>query len=146
MRVIRQVSDAEDAPIDLTPIIDLMFTMVIFLFATTTFTEEERDINVKLPETSSSSSLSTATKVIVINVRGNVGEGDPVYTVTNQPTDLGQLRAIVGKAVTENVNQKILIRGDKYAFHGNVANAVGVCREVGIQEVNIGYDFKPIKP
>ncbi len=146
MRILRQSSEAEEAPIDITPIIDLMFTMVIFLFATTTFTEEERDINVKLPETSSASSLSTATKVIVINVRGNVAEGDPVYTVINQPTDLAQLRTILGKAVTENVNQKILIRGDKYALHGNVANAVAVCREVGIQEVNIGYDFKPIKP
>ena len=88
MRILRQASDAEEAPIDVTPIIDLMFTMVIFLFATTTFTEEERDIQVKLPETSSASSLSTATKVIVINVRGNVAEGEPLYTVTNQPADL----------------------------------------------------------
>jgi biopolymer transport protein ExbD len=35
------------------------------------------------------------------------------------------------------------VRGDRRAFHGDVAAAVTACSEMGVKEVNIGYDRKP---
>ena len=106
-----------------------------------------RDIEVSLPDSSAPQSLSSATKLVIINVRSAEGrkEGDPLYLVANQPMTLEQLRDTVRAAVEENVNQEVLIRGDKLAFHGEVAAAVSACREAGVQEVKIGYDFKPLK-
>ena len=35
-----------------------------------------------------------------------------------------------------------MVRGDRNALHGNVANAISVCKQVGIHKTNIGYESK----
>ncbi|MFH1730485.1 MAG: biopolymer transporter ExbD [Planctomycetota bacterium] len=144
---IRREEDSGAAVINISSLLDVMFILIIFFIATTTFKEEELDIEVSLPDSSAPRSLSSATKLVVINVRSAEGrkEGDPLYLVSNQPMTLEQLRDTVRVAVEENVNQKVLIRGDELAFHGEVAAAVSACSEAGVQEVNIGYDFRPLK-
>lgn len=146
MRIPRE-EDSGAAVINISSLLDVMFILIIFFIATTTFKAEELDIEVSLPDSSAPRSLSSATKLVVINVRSAEGrkEGDPLYLVSNQPMTLEQLRDTVRGAIEENVNQKVLIRGDELAFHGEVAAAVSACREAGIQEVNIGYDFRPLK-
>ena len=146
MRIPRE-DESGGTIINISSLIDVLFILIIFFMATTTFKEEELDMAVNLPDSSAPRSLSAASKLIIINVRSAQGrkEGDPLYLVSNEPMTLKQLRDTVTAEVKANVNQKILVRGDELAFHGEVAAAVAACREAGIQEVNIGYDYKPIK-
>ena len=146
MRIPRE-EESGGTIINISSLLDVMFILIIFFMATTTFKEEELDLAVSLPDSSAPSSLSAAAKIVIINVRSAQGrkEGDPIYLVSNQPMTLKQLRDTVAAEVKANVNQKVLIRGDELAFHGVVAAAVSACREAGIQEVNIGYDYKPMK-
>ena len=54
---------AESKPsIELTPIIDMVFLLLIFFLVATTFAQEERDQTVNLPVTSSSNSRDTVGK------------------------------------------------------------------------------------
>ena len=140
----RRTVESEGASISITSLLDVIFILVIFLMATTTFKQQEFDAKVKLPEARAErTALSDAPKVIVINVRrpGEDTEG-AVYIVASRRVVLEQIHDIIKEAVQSNPGQKVLIRGDKYAYHGHVANAIAACREAGVQEVNIGYDFK----
>jgi len=143
----RRTEDANEGIINLESLLDVMFILLIFFMATTTFKEEEYDIMVNLPDTSKKrAALSSATKLIVVNVRSaDRKKEDPLFVVSGRRVDLRQLRKIIADGVKDNANQKVLIRGDKYALHGNVANAVAVCRDGGVVKTNIGYDYVPIE-
>ena len=105
---IRRASEGSDSLIDIAPMVDIMFTLIIFFLATTTFEKEERDVKVNLPESSKSSTLSAAPKVVVINVRE-----DGSYYLGNQAVQLTELQRLMVEAVENKADQKVLIRGDQ---------------------------------
>ena len=134
--------------INITPLLDVMFILLIFFMATTTFKEEEFDIMVNLPDASKKRvALSSASKLIVVNVRGAVDRNpeDPLYVIAGQRVNLLQMRDIVADGVKNNVNQKVLIRGDNHAFWGDGARALATCRAAGVIEANVGFDYNPTK-
>jgi len=130
----------EKTIINVTSLLDVMFILIIFFLATSTLQREENDIAVNLPENSSSGSLSSATKTLVINVRK-----DGAYYLQNSTRTFAEMQKIVDSAAKQNLLQKVLIRGDREALHGNVAAAVRACKSSGIKEANIGYQHVPIQ-
>lgn len=131
---IERSSESSTSIINISSLVDIMFILIIFFLATTTFRQEERDAAVNLPETAGAETLSSSTDVLVVNVRKN---GD--YLLGSQPLDINKLASQMQAAVEENSQQKVLIRGDKQAMHGNVAAAVLACRRAGVKKANIGY-------
>jgi biopolymer transport protein ExbD len=107
--------------------------------------EREFDMMVHLPDAKQKrAALGRPTKLIVINVRAEDRAADEaLYVVSGSRVNLLQLRKIVRDSVEANMDQKVLIRGDKLALHANVANAVAACHDGGVTEANIGYDYKP---
>lgn len=87
---------------------------------------------VNLPETDLT--LSSAVQVLVINIRN-----DGSYYLSDKRMDLDGLNAELMNVVRENPDQKVLVRADRNALHGQVAQAIAACRRVGISEANIGY-------
>ncbi len=144
MRLPRK-TETQGRIINITPLLDVMFILLIFFMATTTFKEEEFDIMVNLPDASKKRAvLSSASKLIVINVRGaDRNKEDPLYVIAGQRVNLLQLRDIVADGVKNNVNQKVLIRGDNHAFWGDGARALATCRAAGVIEANVGFDYNP---
>ena len=136
MRIPREES-SDDNVINISSLLDVMFILIIFFLATATFTEEERDIQVNLPQSAAAQSSTQAPKMIVINVRE-----DGTYHVANQTMDIASLKNTLIEAVSSNPDQKVMVRGDRNALHGNVANAISVCKQVGIHTTNIGYESK----
>lgn len=131
---IRETAEPEGDIINMTPVIDMMFILVIFFALNSVYREEERDIQVNLPANSQSASLSSAPKVIVLNVRKN-----GAYVIGNQQVTLDEIGEKVRSALKEDADQKVLIRADDQALHGYVAQAVAACRFAGVKEANIGY-------
>lgn len=142
---IRRDDENEESIINIESLLDVIFILLIFYMATTTFREQETDARVNLADTTKKmSTLSSKKKTVIINVLGeDRREGDPLYVVSSRKVDLLQLRKIVEDAVKEDPDQKVLIRGDIHAYHGNVARAIAECRQAGITAVNIGFDYNP---
>lgn len=138
---IRRNADDSGSLIDITPLVDMMFTLVLFFLVSTTFTQEERDLEVNLPNAVEGQSLSDATPVITINVRQ-----DGTYFLLDHTMDITQLRQAVAGAVSTKPDQKVLVRGDKLALHGHVAAAVLACKQSGVHQANIGYQLEPSAP
>jgi len=124
--------EGDESIIDVSPLIDIMFILIIFFMVTMTVNEEERDITVNLPNTDKS--LSSAPKAIVINIRK-----DGSYFFGPRRMKLEGIESELSMMLDSNPNQKVLIRGDKEALHGNVAAAIATCKKVGINDANIGY-------
>jgi biopolymer transport protein ExbD len=136
MRIKRQYV-AEKPLVNVIPIVDMMLILIIFLLASTQFAQEERDIQVNLPQVPTGETISdSARAMVVVNVRRDGG-----YVVAGNPITPDELRAMLVKAVAANPSQQVLVRGDKQALHGYVAEAVRLCNAAGIQRANIGYEL-----
>jgi biopolymer transport protein ExbD len=124
--------------INISSMIDVMFILIIFFLATTTFQQEERDIKVNLPEASKAEALSAAPRIIVINVRE-----DGSYFMGDRALQREELQPLIVQALEDNPEQKVLVRGDRNARHGQVAAAVLAAKQAGVHEANIGYQLAP---
>lgn len=127
----------ERPSVNVTPLVDMMFILIIFFLVTTQFQQEERDIQVNLPETRTGETLSSAARsLIVINVRRNGN-----YVIRDKIMSPDELRDLIVQAVARNPDQKVLVRADKQALHGYVAAAIALCKQAGIRHANIGYEL-----
>jgi len=136
MRIVAQQGD-EDLAINLTPLIDMVFLLLIFFLVATTFAQEERDHRIELPRTGEAQPLSAPPQQLIINIRAN-GEmvvGPKVFT------DMATLREMIERVARDDPAREVLIRCDERAFHRYFAEAARLCREAGIPEVKIGYMF-----
>lgn len=144
MRIQRNES-SEESVINISPLLDVMFILIIFFLATATFREEEEsDLEVKLPESAiAPATLSAKPKTIIINVHE-----DGTYLVNNpvshrrEKMDMSALRQELADALKVNPGQKVLVRADRRAYHEAVAQAMARCKEVGYHDASIGYDYK----
>ena len=132
MRIDTTDDTGMDQLIDTSSLVDIMFILIIFFLVTMSFNEEETDMAVNLPETDLT--LSSAVQVLVINIRN-----DGSYYVSDKRMDLPSLNNELMSVVQKNPDQKVLVRADRNALHGQVAQAIAACRRVGISEANIGY-------
>lgn len=133
---IRRESEYQGDIINITSLLDVMFILIIFFLATTTFQREERDVRVNLPEAAVGATLSEAPQVIVINVLENGG-----YQVGQQAMTLEQVRAALVAAIEEKPGHRVLVRGDRAARHGHVADVVLAARQAGVEQAHIGYQL-----
>ena len=134
---IKRSPPARTTIIDITSLVDVMFILIIFFLATSVMASEERDLTVNLPHTSNNDSLSTASRTLVINVRKS-GE----YYVLDGTHTLEQVRGIIQAALKADPDQRVLVRGDREALHGNVAALMSLCKAEGVKNTNLGYEYR----
>ncbi len=115
--------------IEMTPIIDMVFLLLIFFLVTTTYHQIEREIKIGLPEAESGSPISVALRELIINV---TSAGTVI--VSGQEITVDQLRTIITDALEQNPKQKVTIRGDKDASYGQVATVLDACKSAGVDE------------
>ena len=137
MKVI-QPQDDEATGIDVAPLIDILFTLIIFFLVTTTFQEKEKEEEVRLPR-QGGSSLVNKDRPFYINVLQ-----DGTYSVGGEIVKLDDLELKLKLRFEEKPDQKLVLRGDSKAFHGQTASALDVARRVGFSKASIAYDTRPL--
>jgi biopolymer transport protein ExbD len=115
--------------IELMPLIDMVFLLLIFFLVATTFHQEEREIQVALPYASSAGPISANLREIIINVDQ---EGEII--VGGRTIGADELRELVEERVKLNPQQKVAVRGDRGTAYANVVRVLDICKAAGIQE------------
>lgn len=113
----------------MTPIIDMVFLLLIFFLVTTTYHQIEREIKIALPAAESGVPISVALRELIVNVSN---EGTVVVngnTITHE-----QLRTVIADALAQNPKQKVTVRGDQHATYGQVAQVLDICKVAGIDQ------------
>ena len=124
----------EDEPeVNLTPLIDVVFLLLIFFMVSTTFEHQSR-IQIELPEaTASPEELEEESLEIVIDAQGRyfIGEEQVVNT------ELKTLKSAISKAVGDRGTVPVTIRADASTPHQAVITALDATSQLGLTKISL---------
>lgn len=126
-------SEAEiDSP-NMTPVIDMVFLLLIFFLCATRFDQEERELTAVLPEVVQAEPLSMPPQELVVNI---TREGR--YMVMRETISEDQLAALLRRAGEKNPGtQAVLIRGDAESAWKLGVRVMGLCNRANIMDYRV---------
>lgn len=127
-----KLSEPEVPNLNLTPMLDVVFNLMIFFMVSTQFVDLERSLDVKLPTASDAGPITAAPARRVVNVL----PGGQVV-LDRQSLTIEQLRARLTALRQEYPALGVLIRGDGQVSLQEVTNVLAACRAAGIAELGI---------
>jgi biopolymer transport protein ExbD len=119
----------EDAGIDMTPMLDIVFIMLIFFIVTTSFVKES-GVEVNRPSAASASKKERANIMIGITETGDIW-------IQKRRIDLRSVRANIEKLHAENPEGSVVIQADKGAKTGTLIQVMDQVRLAGVSNVSI---------
>ena len=120
---------ADSASIDLTPIIDMVFLLLVFFLAATTFQRNEREMKIALPETQAAAPITAMLKEFVINV-----DRDGRAIMGGATLSDAALGTRLVEAVERQSDQKVVVRGDRNATYASIARVLDLCKKCGVAQ------------
>ena len=120
----------DQTSINLTPMIDIVFLLIIFFMIGTRFSElneSERNIALNLPKVANGRALTIAPKKRVINVIEN-GQ----ILLDQKIVSLQQLEKNLSDARTQYQKLGVVVRGDANSRYEDVAQVIATCRRVDV--------------
>lgn len=124
MRLPADSKDSEGP--NLTPVIDVVFLLLIFFLVATRFNQEERELDVELPEVVQAQPVAM-TQGLIINI-----SRDGKFKVVRKEYTEQQLSAIIRQAKKNNPHQSALIRGDGDSALKHAARVMSLCNRAGM--------------
>lgn len=114
--------------LSITPLIDVVFLLLIFFLVATQFAEEEREIEIELPTASQSLPLTAEPREMFINV-----DKDGRYFIEGKFRHVEQVESLLRQAAANNpLTQTVVIRADKTTDWQHVLTAFDLCKKAGI--------------
>jgi len=131
----------EAMSIDMTPMVDAIFAILLFLLVATSFVESmEQDLSIDLPRAGKELKVKAPpARPIVVNVRHRPG-GGAEYRVNNTAYSVSQMTSEFSKAKVNNRDQAVVIRGDRNVTWDHVASVMRCCAQVGITKVSAAFE------
>ncbi|MDP6380198.1 MAG: biopolymer transporter ExbD, partial [Phycisphaerae bacterium] len=106
-------SEREEDRLELTPLIDCIFLLLIFFLVTTSFYKLERELTVNLPQSSEGEAREKEPpSEIIINVLK-----DGTLYVNRVEKSYDELLQVLTDAVEKFPGIPVIIRGDELAYH-----------------------------
>lgn len=128
--------EVDETAIELTPLIDVVFLLLIFFMISTTFTKETT-LKINLPEATGEKLAQQPSSIEVL-----VGAASEYAIVSEQGGDARGLvnsnRETLMKALSEysgNENLLLIIRADKKATHDAVIRVLDVAQQLGLSNI-----------
>ena len=125
----RRHAQMEEAEINITPMLDIVFIMLIFFIVTTSFTKET-GAAINRPEAAEAVALRNGT--ILIGVKPN----DDIW-MSKRSIELREVRQMVERARAENPEGSVVIIADRGARIGTVTQVMDQVRLAGVEGVAI---------
>jgi len=124
----------DDLPVlNLTPMVDIVFNLLIFFMVSTQFVDLEKKVDLSVPEVGSAAGgLSEIQRSKTINVFR-----DGTITLDSQSVTVNELRNLLATAHRQYEGLQVTIRGDGAAPYQCVAGVMTACRQAGIAEMGI---------
>ncbi len=128
-----KISDSsEQTTLNLTPMIDIVFLLIIFFMVGTQFTKSERHFDVQLPTVSDAQPLTSLPDEIVINVLD-----DDRVLVHDEELSLAQLEKNLREARKNYADQSVVVRGSGPDPYQQVMDVLAVCHRAKISHISL---------
>jgi len=122
----------EEAEINLTPMLDIVFIMLIFFIVTATFVKEA-GLDIDKPDAETSEKLPLASILIAIGDSGEIW-------VENRPVDLRALQSVIEKLFAENPKGEISIQADAESPAYLIVDVIEQAKNAGVHTISISTE------
>ena len=122
----------EDADINLTPMLDVVFIMLIFFIVTATFIKQA-GITVLRPEALTAEQKPTVSMLVAISPNGEIW-------IDKKRVDPTTVRAHLEKLFAENPKGGLVIQADKESTNEKLMAVLNAARAAGLREVAISTE------
>lgn len=124
----------EEVSVNLTPLIDVVFLLLIFFMVSTNFIDHQK-LDLTLPEASSKSKSESESLQIGIDKNGRLFIGKTPLKDTNRDTLVEALKQELAGMKAEQ--KPVELSADKQTEHGLVVMVLDVMAELGLANVRI---------
>ena len=122
--------------LSVTPLIDVVFLLLIFFLVSSRFSEEERELDLNLPNVSEALPATLEPSELVINI-----DAQGRFFIDGEFRQAEQVEQILRRSQANNpLSQTVVIRGDRESNWESVATAMNICKKVGIFEYTATMD------
>jgi biopolymer transport protein ExbD len=117
----------------MTPMIDIVFLLMIFFLVASKLDDDDRSLDVILPQASAAKPLTSRPREFVINIdrAGN-------YYAGARPVPLEELAELLVQSAADNPQrQTVILRADEETAHKFVVAAMDACVRAGIDDYQV---------
>ncbi len=129
-----RLTNNEENDIDITPMLDVVFIMLIFFIVTATFVKES-GIDVSRPDAETASKQNRVGILVAINSNSEVW-------INRREVDLAAVRANIERLSAENPQGGAVIQADKNAQTGVLIEVMDQIRLGGVSQISIAAEEK----
>lgn len=126
-KMLQEQEDKED--IDMTPMLDVVFILLIFFIVTASFVKEA-GIDVNRPEAATAVKKERANILVAISDKGDVW-------INKRKVDIRSVQANIERLKAENPQGTVVIQADKKATTDTLIKVMDSARAAGVYDVSI---------
>lgn len=130
MRFEKNNTDSDTIGFDLTPLVDVVFLLIIFFMVTTTYVYQPT-IKINLPGSSQPVSVNRNYITITIDSIGNI------FLFERRVDNLDELFTTLRREYEKNSDRIVLVRGDRDTRYENIVNVIDTIKRTGLRRVLI---------
>ncbi len=126
------IEDDRENEINLTPMLDVVFIMLIFFIVTASFIKET-GIDVNKPESLTESSVDDVGILVAIDENSDIWIGGRII-------DPRAVRANIERLHAENPKGSVVIQADKRSFNNTLVQVMDASRQAGVYDISLATD------
>ncbi|MBB1314898.1 MULTISPECIES: ExbD/TolR family protein [Aliivibrio] len=132
MRLGRRDTKTEEAQIDLTSMLDIVFIMLIFFIVTSSFVRES-GVEVNRPQASNVTSQKDAGIFVGINASNDI-------YIDKRIVDVERVQATLEHLLLEQPDASLVIQADEHAYNGTVVKVMDAAKGAGVKQIALAAE------
>ncbi|NOX37436.1 MAG: biopolymer transporter ExbD [Calditrichaeota bacterium] len=123
------------AIINITPLVDVLFILIIFFAVTSTFLEQP-GVKLDLPKAKSTELQRIEKAVLTVTA-------DEQLIFQGKSIDLSTLPEVLQQAMSESQDRSLIIAADENVHHGLVVKIMDIAKQSGVEKLIISTEPEP---
>ena len=115
------------AVLSMTPLIDVVFLLLIFFLVASRLSQEDRELDIPLPSAANAMPMTVEPQEMIVNI-----DESGSIVVNNQTYDATQFERMLTQTITDNpLGQSVLIRADRRVPLQTPVDVMDICLQSG---------------
>jgi biopolymer transport protein ExbD len=127
-----RLEDSDESSVDITPMLDVVFIMLIFFIVTATFIKEA-GIDVDKPDAATAVVQEKASILIAIDAEDRVW-------INRRQVDVRSVRSIIERLHAENPKGTVVIQADRESRNDMLVRVMDASRRAGVYNIALAAD------